>query len=194
MSLGTIVSADGSFYAIRKNIFRTIPEGVMDDLAVSQAIVRQGYRILFDEEALAYEDAITKSAQEFGRRVRIVQMSLRGLWINKSLLNPFKYGFYSFMLFSHKVLRRLVPLFILFLFPLNVLLLGDGSVYFFLFLLQILIYLAGIIAFVMEKNGLPPGRLKIPYYFITGITGTLVGFMLFISGREKREWERARQE
>jgi len=44
-------------------------------------------------------------------RVRVVTRGVRGILSVPDLLNPARYGWVSFQLISHKVLRWLVPLF-----------------------------------------------------------------------------------
>jgi hypothetical protein len=66
------------------------------------------YRLVFAPDAVAYEPAADSSKAEFARKVRITTRGLHGVLVMRQLLNPFRYGFYSVELFSHKVMRRLV--------------------------------------------------------------------------------------
>src|SRR5262245_24453420 len=107
---GSIVSAHGGLYAIRRVLFRPIPDGaVTDDFAISTSVVAQGYRLVFEPEALATEVAVPEAQREFRRRVRLMTRGLRGVFLRRRLLNPLRYGFYSVVLASHKLARRLVP-------------------------------------------------------------------------------------
>ncbi|MFQ5627680.1 MAG: glycosyltransferase family 2 protein, partial [bacterium] len=120
---GSIVSADGAIYAIRRSLYLPpASAAVTDDFAISTGVVEQGYRLVFESEAIAFEEPMAAATKEFSRKVRIMNRGLRGVILRKRLLNPFQYGFYSVELFSHKVLRRLVPFFLLTAFISNILL------------------------------------------------------------------------
>src|SRR4029078_5902630 len=96
--------------------FRRVPVGVTDDFATSTRVIVKGYRLVFAPDAIAYEPAGPNSGVAIGRKTRVITRGLRGVLVRRELLNPFRYGFYAFQLFSHKVLRRLVvfPLILLF--------------------------------------------------------------------------------
>ena len=105
---GSTISATGAIYAIRRHLFRTVPEGVTDDFVTSTAVIAQGYRLVFAADAIAFEPAASKGDVEFGRKVRIMTRGLRGVFVMRELLNPRRHGFYALQLLSHKVLRRLM--------------------------------------------------------------------------------------
>ncbi len=104
---GSVTSSTGAIHAIRRELFRSVPPGVTDDFWVSTNVVAQGRRLVFAQDAAAWEPATPASGSEFRRKVRVITRGLRGVWLMRELLNPFRHGFYSVQLFSHKVLRRL---------------------------------------------------------------------------------------
>src|SRR5206468_3760539 len=112
---GSVISATGAIYAVRRELFREIPEGVTDDFATSTGVIAQGHRLVFAAGATAYEPVGPTREVEFGRKVRVMTRGLRGVIVRRELLDPRRHGFYSVQLASHKVLRRLmaVPLAIL---------------------------------------------------------------------------------
>jgi len=104
---GSVTSSTGAIHAIRRELFRSVPSGVTDDFWVSTNVVAQGRRLVFAQDAAAWEPATPASGSEFRRKVRVITRGLRGVLLRRELLNPFRHGFYSVQLFSHKVLRRL---------------------------------------------------------------------------------------
>ena len=107
--IGSIVSASGSLYAIRRELFRPIVDpSATDDFAISTQVVRAGYRLVFESDAVTWEPPVAKDEIEYGRKVRIVTRGLRSVWGIRELLLPWRGGFYSVQLWSHKVVRRLV--------------------------------------------------------------------------------------
>ena len=114
---GNTLAATGAIYAIRRPLFRPIPDGVSDDFVTSTGVIVQGYRLVFAPDAIAYEPVAATNQVEFGRKVRVIIRGWRAFIFMRELLNPFRYGFYAIQLFSHKILRYLVvfPLLMLFL-------------------------------------------------------------------------------
>ena len=112
---GNVISATGAIYAIRRALFRPIPEGVTDDFATSTSVIAQGFRLVFAPDAVAYEPVGPSGEIEFGRKVRVMTRGLNGVLVRRELLDPRRHGFYALQLLSHKVLRRLmaVPLLVL---------------------------------------------------------------------------------
>ncbi|MGZ4276387.1 MAG: glycosyltransferase family 2 protein [Solirubrobacteraceae bacterium] len=109
---GNVISATGALYAVRRQLFRTVPDGVTDDFAVSTGVICAGRRLVFAPGAVAYEAVGATAEVEFARKVRVMTRGLNGVVLRRELLNPRRHGFYALQLLSHKVLRRLmaVPL------------------------------------------------------------------------------------
>src|SRR5207244_8983706 len=127
---GSIVSSDGAIYAIRRRLYRKPARAyVTDDFAISTAVVEQGFRLVFEQEAIAYERPASAADREFRRQVRIINRGLCGVLLRRRLLNPFRYGVYSWILFSHKVVRRLAPFFLLAALSTSLVLAERGGVY-----------------------------------------------------------------
>ena len=47
--------------------------------------------------------------REYPRKVRTMTRGMETLFFKRALLNPFRYGAFAWMLFSHKICRWLVP-------------------------------------------------------------------------------------
>lgn len=109
---GNVISATGAIYAIRRDLFEPIPDGVTDDFITSTLVVARGRRLVFEPAAVAEEPVAASERAEFGRKVRIMTRGLRGVALRRRLLDPRETGFYAVQLLSHKLLRRLmvVPL------------------------------------------------------------------------------------
>lgn len=101
---GSTMGADGSIFAVRRRLYRTVPPDIIDDMFVSLSILCDGYRVVRDAAVVAYERAATDSRDEFQRKVRIACQAfnchrlLRPRLQQLSALDRFKYV-------SHKLLR-----------------------------------------------------------------------------------------
>src|SRR6185369_13089583 len=70
--LNILVGANGALLGIRRSLFSPIPRnGIIDDFLVSMHVRSQGYRLVYDPEAVAWEEVAPNIRQEFRRRVRI---------------------------------------------------------------------------------------------------------------------------
>lgn len=193
---GSTVSADGAVYAIRRQLYQLpLDPAVTDDFALSTGVIEQGYRLIFEAEARAYEAASPTAEQEFSRKVRLMTRGLRGLILRKKLLNPFRFGFYSIILFSHKLLRRLVPFVLPMLLVSGMVLSSSGLLYASLTLLQILFYAAAAIGYVLRRQ--PAGQSKfllLPFFYCLANACALLAFINLLRGRRIELWKQQRQE
>src|SRR5262249_17438131 len=108
---GSIVSADGAIYAVRRSLYGT-PESaaVTDVFAISTTVVARGARLVFEPNARAWEPAAGQAHGEFQRKGRIMTRGWRGVWLGRALLDPRRSGAYAPVFLCHKVLRRLAPI------------------------------------------------------------------------------------
>ena len=195
--LRRITSNDGKIYSLRRRLFKPIETGVTDDLFTCLTVIRQGYSFVFEPEARAFIKVPSRTpAHEIQRRQRIVAQSLRGIFILKDLLNPFRYGFFSLGLFINKVLRRVLPVFLLLIF-FSTLYLSFSSIWLALFLfIQSVFYALSLVHLSVNKLALQHASLKkmnkgleLIFYFCIGNAGTLLGFITFLSGKKIKKWD-----
>lgn len=186
---GSMTSATGQIYALRRALFRPIPEGVTDDFYESVQAPANHRRLIFEPRALAFGPIAHSAEIEFWRKVRNITNGLSGVYKMRMLLNPFQYGFYAIQLFSHKVVRRLM------VFPLLLLLLSSAALFpqgFFYrtsFALQAAFYLTGWITFSL-RNVLR-GRFKIlhlPFFFQMVNAAALVSVYQLTRKRQTDRW------
>jgi cellulose synthase/poly-beta-1,6-N-acetylglucosamine synthase-like glycosyltransferase len=103
---GSCMGADGSVFAIRAELFRTVPDNIIDDFFTSMSVLCDGWRCVYSPHVVAYERSATRSAEEYSRKVRIACRAFnchRLLWPRLRLL-PAR-DFYKYL--SHKLLRWL---------------------------------------------------------------------------------------
>lgn len=192
---GNAISATGAIYAIRRALFRPIPTGVTDDFVASTAVIAQGYRLVLARDAIAYETVADSSDVEFGRKVRVITQGLRSVQVMRELLNPFRYGFYSLQLFSHKVLRRLMVFPLLVLAVVSPLLWRAGLLYQLATLAQAAFYGCALVGWLL--GGTRFGRLKvftIPFFFCMVNGAALMATLNVLRGRRIDRWETQRQD
>jgi cellulose synthase/poly-beta-1,6-N-acetylglucosamine synthase-like glycosyltransferase len=110
-ALGSMVGGDGAIYAIRRSLWRELPENAINDFLNPLQIVEAGWRAVYEPEAVCYEETAGGIRREYRRRVRIVSRSWRAVFQARGVLNPLRVGLFTWCLVSHKMLRWLSGVF-----------------------------------------------------------------------------------
>jgi cellulose synthase/poly-beta-1,6-N-acetylglucosamine synthase-like glycosyltransferase len=186
----TITGCCGCIYSVRKEAYTDLPEDVISDLVQPLHVIQKGYRVRFEDRALAYEETTKSTAEEFRMRVRVVTRAMRGLLSVSPLLQPWKFGWVSFQLWSHKILRWMVPLMLLLLLAVNLALV---NVPFYRWALagQLFFYAAAILTVLLPLHRLWK-PLGLPLYFCTLNAAALVGMIELCRGRKYVTWQTVR--
>ena len=107
-SFASPVGVYGGFYAIRRELAVPQPAGmILDDMFQPLSIIRQGYRSVLDPRACVYDTWPKKIEDEFHRKVRTLAGNFQLFHLAPWTLTPRNPVF--FQLFSHKVMRLVVP-------------------------------------------------------------------------------------
>lgn len=191
---GSIVSANGAFYAIRRALYKPpASKLVTDDFFISTGVIAQGYRLVYEAEAIAVDPPAERAEMEFTRKVRIINSGLVGVYIRRALLNPFRYGIYSLILFSHKILRRFVPFLMIMLFGSSIALSNEGVFYGGATIVQGLFYVLALSGLLLRESKL--GKWKIfyvPFFYCLANVAAFVAVLRLARGERVRLWEPAR--
>ena len=189
--LSSTLGANGAIYALRRELFVELRGDIISDFVAPLHAWRRGFRIAYEPTAVATEYSSTRFGDEFRRRRRIVSRSLYGLWTEAGVLNPFAHFFFAFQMFSHKLLRWLVPVWLLVVLAVNIPLATD-EYYGILLALQMAFYgLAALGLLLPERLG-RCWLFYVPAYFTATNLGTLLGLLSFLRGRRHRVWQPAR--
>lgn len=188
---GSVVSAHGGLYAIRRALYQPVPDtAVTDDFAISTAVVEQGYRLVFEPEARATEYAVPEAQREFRRRVRLMTRGLRGVVLRRRLLNPFRYGFYALVFASHKVVRRVAPLPLVAMAVASLVLAARHPAYTVAAWAQGLFYASAVAGFLLRRARI--GGLKamyVPFYYCMANLASALALVHLLRGRRIELWQ-----
>jgi hypothetical protein len=109
-AMGGIVGASGSLYAIRAGLHRRrLPGHLSRDFSAVLHARERGFRAISVPEAVCSIPRGAGGRQEYRRKVRTMARGLATLGAHRRLLDPFRYGRFAWMLWSHKVLRWAIP-------------------------------------------------------------------------------------
>lgn len=109
---GNVMGADGSIFSLRRDLYPTFPDTLLDDLTASMAAVFAGRRLIKVDDVIAYERLVAARGEEFRRKARIAarayhtHLYLRPQLAKMAPVDRFKYA-------SRKVVRWFGGLFLI---------------------------------------------------------------------------------
>lgn len=191
---GSVVGGDGAIYAVRRELYVPMSADALSDFVNPLQVVRAGYRCVYDRRAVSYEETASEYTKEYRRKVRIVNRAWRAVLGMPEMLNPFRHGTFSLKLWSHKVLRWIVPFLLVAIFALNVSLVTKSAVYVITLAVQVLFYALALIGLLHRDRGRLVPLLSIPFYFCLVNIASAQGILEAFKGRTYTTWSTARSD
>lgn len=187
--VSSCVGADGAVFAIRKNLYQPLQDYDINDFVIPLNVIGQGKRVVLDQEVFCIEQPGDNESKEFRRQVRITNRTLGAIGRNIVFLNPLAFGSFAFFLFSHKVVRFMVP----FSFMgtlITALLLASESVFFAGFVIVQLLFIcfgvAGIVKFFNSQ------LTQLCSFFLLTLAAQSVGWLRWATGKTDVMWKPVR--
>jgi glycosyltransferase involved in cell wall biosynthesis len=185
--VSSLVGLSGSFFAARKEVCRDFSGDMQSDFRTVLNSVKMGLRGVSDPAAVGYYLDVGNGDREFERKVRTVVRGITVFFRHLEFLNVFRYGFFSYQFFCHKLMRWLVPLFLLTALAAN-LALAHGSVFY----SALMVVHAGLylVALWTWRRGEAPGFgfLKIPAYFVSVNAAIALAWYRYLKGERVTMW------
>src|SRR2546426_7640667 len=185
--LNCSLGANGAVYAVRRSLFHPRKQSIVEDFQIPLEVRFEGYRVVYDPEAVAIEGIAPTFSAQFARRVRIGAGNYQTLFGNLGFLNPLK-GLVTFCFFSHRVLRWFAPIFLSIAFFCSILLATQPE-YAVLLAAQCVFYSMAGLGYWLKKNGRPARLFSLPLYFCSMNFALLLGLLRYLSGRQTLTWK-----
>jgi poly-beta-1,6-N-acetyl-D-glucosamine synthase len=184
--LHSTVGVSGSICAVRRNLFRPIPRGVLlDDLYWPLQVVMQGRRVAYDDRALAHDRLPDRPADEFRRKVRTLSGNFQLAAMLPQALLPWRNPIWV-QFVSHKLLRLVIPWILLAIFFASGLL--DAPLYRGVFLAQLLLYALAISALAGPASRWRLGTVAAAFVVVNA--AAWLAFWVWIRGRSDGAWKK----
>lgn len=196
---GSMMGPFGGCYAVRKSLYRPVPENfLVDDFYINMAVLQQGFRCISNVKAKVYEDVSNNLQEEFRRKKRIAAGNFQNLSSFGALLFSCKPGV-SFCFFSHKVIRWFVPFLVIITLG-SSLALGtsltpgyDQLIYRILALLQLVVLVIPVIDHLLRKIKIHSIPLRFVSHFVLMNLALLAGFIRYLGGIRSNVWQPTRR-
>jgi cellulose synthase/poly-beta-1,6-N-acetylglucosamine synthase-like glycosyltransferase len=185
--LYSTVGVSGSICAVRRELFRPIPRGVLlDDLYWPLQVVMQGRRVVYDERALAHDRLPDRPTDEFRRKVRTLSGNFQLVAMLPQALLPWRNPIWV-QFVSHKLLRLVIPWMLLAVFCASGLV--HTPLYLAVFLAQLLFY--GLAASALAGGPASRWRLgTVAASFVVVNAAAWLAFWVWICGRSGDAWKK----
>jgi cellulose synthase/poly-beta-1,6-N-acetylglucosamine synthase-like glycosyltransferase len=187
--VGSLIGASGCLYAVRRSAYVPLYHEACSDFIIATKMVEQGLRAVYEPNAVCFEQTNRQSDKELKMRVRIIAQTFTDLWRHRALLNPVRSGFYGVQLLSHKVMRYLVPFFLMGLFVSSGVLAPGALFYRLIFAAQVTCYACPAFAWMLDRVGIRSRLLAFPQYFMLANLASLIGCYQFLRGQRYASWE-----
>ncbi len=189
----SLIGASGCLYAVRRSAYVPLYHEACSDFIIATKMVEQGLRAIYEPNAICTEETNRRSDNELKMRVRVIAQTFTDLWRHRAMLNPIRSGFYAVQLLSHKVMRYLVPFFLLALLGASAILASDVPFYRILLACQVAGYACGAIAWLLDRMGKRSRLLALPQYFLLANVASLIAIYKFLRGERYARWEPIRE-
>lgn len=185
--VNSLVGLSGSLFAARRQVCEDFSGEMQSDFRTVLNSIKVGLRGVNDPYTIGFYPNIADPEREWDRKIRTVVRGLTVFFHHLDLLNIFRYGFFSYQLFCHKLLRWLVPVLIVFAFFSNLVLANDSFVYFFLLFTQLAVY--GLAIFGIQR---PMAQrlllIRVAVYFVAVNVSIMIAWLRYLTGERIVIW------
>ena len=179
-----IIGSSGCLYAVRAPLHRRELQGHLSrDFSSALWARLNGARAVSVRDAICFVPRAANMRIEFRRKIRTMSRGIQTLFYHGQLLDPFRYGLFAWFLWSHKLVRWLVPM---------ALVTGAIAV--------VVLSRAGLVAVVAglvlaavgwwwPQNGRAPKLASLAAYFVSGSVAGLVAWKRALMREGASVWE-----
>lgn len=187
---GSTVGYSGAISAIRRSLFLPLPaDTLVDDLVTPLQVAAQGYRVVFEPAAHAFDRISSLSGHEFARKVRTLAGVTQTLLRLHQLAGPLSLRL-QWQFWSHKVMRLLVPYALALAFFASFML--DGFFYQGAFLAQAAVYGLGVLGMIGRLKGVWARLALTPQTFLMLNMAAVTGVVRYLTGQRLDLWSQVR--
>jgi cellulose synthase/poly-beta-1,6-N-acetylglucosamine synthase-like glycosyltransferase len=183
--LRTLLGANGSIFAIRRGLYRPLPNTVCNDMVLPILVAAAGHAVVYAPDAISTEAGSTDVGEELRRRPRIIARGILGVravwgdvWRSGRLL-------LAWALVWRKAVRYAQPVLLLVLLASSAALPAPWHL---LAAAQLAVYVAAPVGALLPAGRLR--RLAAPaMYFGVGIAAATLAWVQLLSGRDFSKWQ-----
>lgn len=182
-----LVGLSGSFFAARRSVCQQWDIHSPSDFNTALNCVRLGYKAITAPDVVGYYHDLKDPQKEYARKIRTVIRGMTSLARHSYVMNPRDYGPFAFQVLSHKLMRWLVPWFLLLLLVINIPLASGNTFYSGILMAQVLFY--GLALLAHYSGSLQrKGPVRLVYFFVQVNAAIMAASCRFLSGTRMTVW------
>jgi len=185
----SLVGLSGSFFAARRSVCADWDPRLPGDFNTALNCVRAGYVAVSDPAVVGVYSSIQDESLEYNRKLRTVLQGITTVWYRREFLNPVRHGLFAFQLWSHKILRWMVPWFLLIHLGSAAWLAAGGSALYAGALVGQMIFYMVVLAGQLSSRLRMRTLVRIPWFFIQANAAIAHATMAFLVGRRMDIWQ-----
>jgi glycosyltransferase involved in cell wall biosynthesis len=186
--LGGLVGLSGSFFAARRDVCEYWDIHSPSDFNTALNCAKAGLRAVTASDVYGYYKDLKDPNREYQRKVRTVLRGITGLMRHVDVMSPGANLLFAWQVFSHKLMRWLVPVFLAGLLFSSAALHGQHWFFAAAFWLQVGFYAVALVAHWhpgMRDNGL----VRLVYFFCQVNLAIVHAAMRYLSGGRMTVWQ-----
>ncbi len=127
--IASVPGVTGALYVLKSSLYEELPGNtLLDDVQIPMVASKKGYRVGFDERAIAWDIPSVCAAKERSRKIRTLSGNYQLLFRFPEWIMPKGHPMW-WQFFSHKIARLLAPLFAMASFVLAGVMCSQGSLW-----------------------------------------------------------------
>ncbi len=187
-NIQTITAGNGAIYACRNAEYYDFDPIICHDGGMPLYYAKQKKRAIYNPDAVAHEKAGETNSDEFKRKVRMNRDIVRTILRGFTVLNAFRYHWFSYFYFGHRMCRYLLWLAHAVLLVLAFVLIPVHWIYLAAAAVQVVFYLIALVSH-LAKGRNKWGKM-VAYYTMT-VLAQWKGVINCMTGKSKATWESA---
>ncbi len=189
---GSLIGLSGSFFATRRQVAQLWDTDIPSDFSVAISARKMGYRSVSDRHVIGEYHDVERSGDEVSRKIRTVIRGMTAVRKKTDMLNPSKHGLFAFQLFSHKVMRWMVPWFVL-AYTVLATAFSLKEPIFMLTLLPLLILMVPVVVVALSSSARHSAWVGPIFYLLQTNLAVARAGVAFMSGRRITTWSPSRR-
>ena len=187
--LGILATGTGACLAVRKDLYQKL--GPIDDCDFTTPldVIRQGFRVLFAEQALAYDIPPNSIKREFRGRIRQTSKNFIGTLVRWGFISFFKHPMISCAIVSHKFFRWFTLYFLAAVLVSNIFLIDHSPLYQIFLGLQLAFYFVAVIGLLLNLKNIQFPIVSLVFSFCIAALGMGIGIITGLAGKAPRYYE-----
>jgi hypothetical protein len=181
--VNSLVGLSGSFFAARREVCARWAPDRQSDFSTLLNAVQLGYRGVLDPGTRGHYRTLADPNREFQRKVRTVVRGIAVLAAHVGMLNPIRYGLFSWQLASHKLCRWLVPFAMMLALFTSAALASSSIVYRAAFIVQTIFYVAAL-----AGGRTRIAAFRLPWFLVISNLAVLVAWFRYARGERIVTW------